>query len=434
MHDTPYAIGAIDFTGDMPVLLGLDGPSLGGFVCPATVISADLWKIGQLAPGDRVRFRPVSRAAALRREAELEQRLAQGLAREPQRLTGDCVDPLQVTPSRVDRPATSSSPALVIREAGDRFLLLELGPMQLDPALRLLVHALVIALEEKPLSGVIDLTPGIRSLQVHFDSRKQDADRVVAWLLECYDALPAWQEIEVPTRVVHLPLCWDDASTREAIRRYQSSVRADAPWCPDNIEFIRRINGLASRDAVREIVYAASYLVLGLGDVYLGAPVATPLDPRHRLVTTKYNPARTWTPENAVGIGGAYLCVYGMEGPGGYQFVGRTLQMWNSYRETECFEHGRPWLLRCFDQIRFFPVEEPELQRMRRDFLRGTLPLRIEQASFGAAAYVRFLESNAPEIAAFQQARASSLRGRARTLGSGGTRGARRRSGASGTR
>ena len=50
---------------------------------------------------------------------------------------------------------------------------------------------------------------------------------------------------------------------------------------------------------------------------------------RHRLVTTKYNPARTWTPENAVGIGGAYLCVYGMEGPGGYQFVGRTTQVWN---------------------------------------------------------------------------------------------------------
>ncbi len=85
---------------------------------------------------------------------------------------------------------------------------------------------------------------------------------------------------------------------------------------------------------MQRIVFDASYLVLGLGDVYLGAPVATPLDPRHRLVTTKYNPARTWTPENAVGIGGAYLCVYGMEGPGGYQFVGRTVQMWNRYRQT----------------------------------------------------------------------------------------------------
>ncbi|MBX4421326.1 carboxyltransferase domain-containing protein, partial [Mycobacterium tuberculosis] len=82
------------------------------------------------------------------------------------------------------------------------------------------------------------------------------------------------------------------------------------PW---NIEFIRRMNGLDSVDDVHRIVFDADYLVLGLGDVYLGAPVAVPLDPRHRLVTTKYNPARTWTPENAVGIGGAYLCIYGME-------------------------------------------------------------------------------------------------------------------------
>ncbi|MFN9457066.1 MAG: carboxyltransferase domain-containing protein, partial [Acidobacteriota bacterium] len=107
--------------------------------------------------------------------------------------------------------------------------------------------------------------------------------------------------------------------------KYTTTVRKDAPWCPSNLEFIRRVNDLESLEAVKRIVFDASYLVMGLGDVYLGAPVATPTDPRHRLVTTKYNPARTWTPENAVGIGGAYLCVYGMEGPGGYQFVGRTL-------------------------------------------------------------------------------------------------------------
>ena len=124
----------------------------------------------------------------------------------------------------------------------------------------------------------------------------------------------------------------------------------------------------------QEIVFAASYLVLGLGDVYLGAPVATPVDPRHRLVTTKYNPARTWTPENAVGIGGAYLCVYGMEGPGGYQFVGRTCQMYNRYRT---FEGGKRWLLRFFDQIRFYPVSEQELLAFREAFPRGRAKLLI---------------------------------------------------------
>ena len=51
----------------MPIILGPDGPSLGGFVCPATIIEAELWKIGQLKAGDTVRFVPVSLAEARRR-------------------------------------------------------------------------------------------------------------------------------------------------------------------------------------------------------------------------------------------------------------------------------------------------------------------------------------------------------------------------------
>jgi urea carboxylase len=208
--------------------------------------------------------------------------------------------------------------------------------------------------------------------------------------------------MEIPSRIVHLPLSWDDPATQLATRRYMESVRADAPWCPDNIEFIRRINGLDSVDEVRRIVFDASYLVMGLGDVYLGAPVATPLDPRHRLVTTKYNPARTWTPENAVGIGGAYLCVYGMEGPGGYQFVGRTLQMWNRWRQTADFRDGRRWLLRFFDQLRFHPVSSAELQRLREDFPHGRVTLRIEETTLRLGEYRRFLEAHAASIADFR--------------------------------
>jgi urea carboxylase len=173
------------------------------------------------------------------------------------------------------------------------------------------------------------------------------------------------------------------------------SVRPDAPWCPSNIEFIRRINGLDTIEDVKKIVFGASYLVMGLGDVYLGAPVATPLDPRHRLVTTKYNPARTWTAENSVGIGGAYLCVYGMEGPGGYQFVGRTVQMWNQWRDT-------PWLLRFFDQIRFYPVEADELLDMRDRFAHGKLDLEITDQQFRLRDYHGFLDGIREETGVFK--------------------------------
>jgi urea carboxylase len=153
---------------------------------------------------------------------------------------------------------------------------------------------------------------------------------------------------------------------------------------------------------VKRIVLSAEYLVLGLGDVYLGAPVATPVDPRHRLVTTKYNPARTWTPENAVGIGGAYLCVYGMEGPGGYQFVGRTCQVWNSHRTTREFVPGHPWLLRFFDRIRFHEVSADALLRFRDDFPHGRARLEIDEDVFRVRDYRAFLAANASGIASFK--------------------------------
>jgi urea carboxylase len=222
-------------------------------------------------------------------------------------------------------------------------------------------------------------------------------------LIAAEKKLPAVEDMQVPTRIVHLPLSWDDPSTKLAIEKYMQSVRKDAPWCPSNIEFIRRINGIADIETVKNIVFDASYLVLGLGDVYLGAPVATPLDPRHRLVTTKYNPARTWTPENAVGIGGAYMCVYGMEGPGGYQFVGRTIQMWNRYKQTADFKQGKPWLLRFFDQIRFYPVPENELLKMREDFIAGRFQLKIEETTFSLKEYNQYLQKNDADISTFRQ-------------------------------
>ena len=379
IHDNAYAIGAMDFTGDMPILLGPDGPSLGGFVCPVVIASSELWKMGQLKAGDRVRLKRLSVNAT----------------------PGDNGISTSLDEAVLHTiPETESTPRVVYRGAGDDYLLVEYGPLELDLNLRFRVQALFTTLEKAGLPGVIDITPGIRSLQVHFDSRIFPLADLLARMVELEKGLPPVEDMVVPTRIVHLPLSWEDESTLEAIRRYMQSVRPDAPWCPSNIEFIRRINGLDSIDEVKKIVFDASYLVLGLGDVYLGAPVATPLDPRHRLVTTKYNPARTWTPENAVGIGGAYLCVYGMEGPGGYQFVGRTIQMWNRFRTTK--EFTKPWLLRFFDQIRFYPVSHDELMRMRADFPYGRFSPRIEEGEFRLKDYHAFLESVSDECAAFK--------------------------------
>ncbi|WP_254205806.1 5-oxoprolinase/urea amidolyase family protein [Nocardia sp. ncl2] len=391
IHDTAYSVGALDFTGDTPILLGPDGPSLGGFVCPVTVVAADRWKLGQLTPGDRVRFVPVraDRAASPR---------ALGPARRAgwpfvRSSGGDRDDGL------LARSQADDTTEVTYRRAGDDGLLVEYGDMTLDLGLRARVHALHEHLLERREPGITELTPGVRSLQVRFDPDSLSTAKLLSLLADAESLLPPAGELVVPSRIVHLPLSWDDPATREAITRYMHGVRADAPWCPWNIEFIRRVNGLPSVREVFDTVFAAEYLVLGLGDVYLGAPVATPTDPRHRLVTTKYNPARTWTPENAVGIGGAYLCIYGMEGPGGYQFVGRTTQVWN-HRATG--DDESPWLLRYFDRIRWYPVSAEELLEMRSEFASGKGGLHIEDGEFRLAEHRRFLTDNAASIAEFR--------------------------------
>jgi urea carboxylase len=395
--DSAYGVGTVMLAGDMAVVVGPDGPSLGGFVAVAQVVRADLWRLGQVRAGDRVVLEAVdpTHAAGLHARAEAQ------IAGAP--------DPTEPLPPRVpapdpvlDAPRDGSGGPLTFRRAGERGLLVEFGEPVLDLRSRVRAHLLQEALAEQAPSGVLELTPGVRSLLVQHDPGVLPARELLELLVALEAGLPAADARTIPGRVVELPLAWRDAEAMSAIARYQASIRRDAPWCPDNIEFIRRINGLASEEDVRATVFGASYLVLGLGDVYMGAPVAVPLDPRHRLVTTKYSPARTWTPANAVGIGGAFLCVYGMEGPGGYQLVGRTVPIWHAGDDP-------PWRLRHFDELRFHPVAGDELAELRRSSEAGSWAPRVRDGGFSLAAHERFLAANADAIAAFRAGREAAF-------------------------
>ena len=404
IHDTEYAIGTICFTGDMPIILSKDGPSLGGFVCPATIAKAEFWKVGQLRPGDSVRFVRIKFSEALELEREQDAAIQSLSEKSFTRAPALGLKKSAPTESAIlhSIPASDKSPGVVYRQAGDKFLLIEYGPLMLDFALRFRAHLLMEWLHKNPVPGIIELSPGVRSLQINFDSRILSLKKLLEVLVAAEDQLPAVESLEVPTRIVRMPLSYDDAAIRLTIEKYQQSVRAKAPWLPSNIEFIRRMNGLDSVDQVHETVFNASYLVLGLGDVYLGAPCAVPVDPRHRFVTTKYNPARTFTVENVVGIGGVYMCIYGMEGPGGYQLFGRTAQVWNTYRSTREFEPGKPWLLRFFDQVQFYPVSAKELLEFRHAFLHGQVQLDIQEGVFSFPQYRKFLQEHERGITTFR--------------------------------
>ncbi|NKY35307.1 urea carboxylase [Nocardia speluncae] len=403
LHDCAYSVGALNLSGDTPILLGPDGPSLGGFACPLTVVSAHRWKLGQMRPGDQVRFVPVAdeRAAGFRSSPALRGRNVStpeflGSREQDNGVLGR-------------RDPGTGTPEVKYLRGGDDNVLVEYGPMELDLGLRMRVHALSERLEQAAVPGLIDITPGVRSLHLHFDPDAIDQRTVVRLLGELEDDIPDTADLRVPSRHIELPLSFDDPTIVQAIERYGHGVRPDAPWLPSNIEFIRRVNGLGSIDKVRDIVFDAQYMVLGLGDVYLGAPLAVPLDPRHRLATTKYNPARTWTPSDAVGIGGKYLCVYGMESPGGYQLIGRTVPIWSGYRQRAPFETGKPWLFRFFDRITWYPVSAGELLDMRADMSAGRFEMRTSVGEFAMAEHLEFLAEHASDIAATEEIRQAAF-------------------------
>jgi urea carboxylase len=82
--------------------------------------------------------------------------------------------------------------------------------------------------------------------------------------------------------------------------------------------------------------------------------------------------------------------------------VGRTVQMYNRFKQTKSFADGKPWLLRFFDRIRFYPVSSKELLELREAFVAGRFDVDIEPGTFSFAEYRDMLEKEKDSIAAFK--------------------------------
>jgi urea carboxylase len=170
--------------------------------------------------------------------------------------------------------------------------------------------------------------------------------------------------------------------SREAVNRYRITTRPEAPNVVEgnNIDYIVRYNGLPDRDAFYARVLGAEWWNAFTG-FYPGLPSLLPLDPRSELVAPKYNPARTWTPEGAVAIGGPCLVIHPLESPGSYQLFGRTLPISALVRRSRN-QRLDPVLIEPGDRVRFERVEEAELIEIRRQVFEGGYDYRIEPGTY----------------------------------------------------
>ena len=298
-------------------------------------------------------------------------------------------------------PTGPGQPRVIYRNAGTDYILVEYGELLLDINLRLRVDVLEKAINLMRINGVVEMSPGVRSLLIHYDGLRLPLVKMLEILKFIERNLSKSIPDKINSRNVTLPVAFNDSSVKEALEKYMNSIRKEGPYLPDNMEFIARCNGLSGPDEVIQYLLASQYLVLGLGDVYLGAPCATALDPRRRMVVPKFNPARTWTAEGTIGLGGAFLCIYPMSSPGGYQLLGRTLPIWNTYQTSRTFSEA-PWLLRHFDKITFKLVSEEELIDLRDKVFRNVCEFDVTESVFDIGEYNLFVEKVGHEVEAFK--------------------------------
>jgi urea carboxylase len=302
-----------------------------------------------------------------------------------------------------ETPAQDGRPGAVYRSAGDRFLLVEFGPMELDLTLNFRVLGLNQSLKDAGIGGVIDTIPALRSILIHYDSTALKPSDLIAEVDRHYAALPPVEDLTIPSREISLPLAVNDQWTRADIAKYVQFIRKDAPNIRDgnNIDYAADYNGLRDADEFVEYLMATPWWNAANG-FFPGLPFMFPLDPRYAVVIPKYNPTRPWTPEGAVGIAGPCLAIYPVPSPGGYQLIGRTIPIYDAQQRNPAFADN-PILMKPGDRVSFTRIDDDELIALRERVYDGSYEYQIKDGELNVGEYLARLEEIRPETEAFKR-------------------------------
>ena len=132
--------------------------------------------------------------------------------------------------------------------------------------------AIVTALEQRRPDGVIDICPANASYQVRFDPDVIAPDRVEELLREVEGGIGDAHDFELQTRIVEIPVLYDDPWTRETLMRFRD--RHQAPDSTD-LEYAARINGFDSVEAFIQAHSQAPWMASMVGFV-AGLPFLYP--------------------------------------------------------------------------------------------------------------------------------------------------------------
>ncbi len=291
-------------------------------------------------------------------------------------------------------PETPTRLEVLFRQAGDGFLQVEYGREQRANLLdSFRIGTINDVLLKKSIKGLIETVPGIRTNLFHFDPEVLSVRAVIDHIEGAEEALKDVEDIVFESRLIHLPIAFEDSATKAAVAKYVKEVRPDAPNVINgyNLEYMALCNGITVQE-VKDKILGTEWYNSGCG-FWPGGGFFWPMDPRCAIVVPKYNPPRTYTPEGTVGIGGPCIFTYTTATGGGYQLFGRTIPTFQFSQKHPLFKNT-PFLYVNGDRIRFHETTEEEILWIYKHVHEETdYEYKIEDGKIIVKDYLEFYNS-----------------------------------------
>jgi urea carboxylase len=267
---------------------------------------------------------------------------------------------------------------------GDEFIFVEISEdMSLDAFFK--GTAITRELQRRHVAGVTEICPANASYQVRYDPDVIAPETLLALLKEI-DVEVGDAPLELETRIVEVPVLYNDPWTHETLMRFRE--RHQDPSSTD-LEYAARINGLSTVDAFIAAHSGAPWFVSMVGFV-AGLPFMFQMVERSRqLEVPKYLRPRTDTPKLTVGHGGCFGCIYSVRGAGGYQMFGVTPAPIFDPQQRLSYLREFMVFFKPGDIVKFKPIDRETYDRAVAEVETGTFELRVKPVRFVLSEFKR---------------------------------------------
>jgi urea carboxylase len=262
---------------------------------------------------------------------------------------------------------------------GDEFLFVEIAA-EMSLEANFISNSIANALEAKGLDGIVDICPANASLLIRFDPDILPPTELEAVVRSLEDAVRASTTQVLDTRIVEIPVWYNDPYTNETGTRFRDGYHQRPEG--NDLDYAAEVNGLADAAEFIDRHHESPWLVSMVGFV-AGLPFLFQLvDREHQLEVPKYLSPRTDTPALTIGHGGCFSCIYSVRGAGGYQMFGiAAAPIFDPTQELSDFSDFMVFF-NPGDIVKFRPVDEAEYERIRAEVYAGTFSYKQAPITF----------------------------------------------------